>query len=77
MHAAVGADTIVVDKDPRLDVLTAKQAMINKRSAQLTSTGLYKGYRLQVTSTVNREEAFKTKTALLNRFLSLKRLTYK
>jgi len=69
LHAAVGVlDTIVVDKDPRLDVLTTKQAMINKRSAQLTSAGLYKGYRLQVTSTVNREDAFKAKTALLNRF---------
>jgi SPOR domain len=68
LHAAAITDTIVVDKDPRLDVLTAKQAMINKRSAQLTSAGLYKGYRLQVTSTVNREEAFKAKTALLNRF---------
>jgi len=36
------ADTIVVNKDPRLDVLTQKQAIVNKRSQMMTSNGLYK-----------------------------------
>jgi SPOR domain len=62
------ADTIIVRKDARLDVLTAKQAIINKRSAMLTSSGQYRGYRIQVVSTSNRDQAFKIKTDLMNRF---------
>lgn len=61
-------DTIIVRKDPRLDVLTAKQAQINKHLSMMTSNGLYKGFRIQVLSTPSREEAFKMKTDLLTRF---------
>ena len=61
-------DTIIVNKDPRLDLLSAKQALINKRSAMLTSNGMYKGYRLQVVSTNNREQAYKIKSDLLTKF---------
>lgn len=61
-------DTIIVRKDARLDVLTAKQALINKRSAMLTSAGNYRGFRIQVVSTSNREQAFKIKTDLMIRF---------
>ena len=42
------ADTIIVHKDPRINVLTAKQIAINKVTAHLGSNGLFKGYRLQV-----------------------------
>lgn len=65
---AVAADTLIVHKDPRLDLLSAKQALINKYSAMLTGNGLYKGYRIQVISTSSREEAFKIKTELLTKF---------
>ena len=61
-------DTIIVRKDPRLDILTAKQAQINKRTSMMTSGGLYRGFRIQVLSTPSREEAFKMKTDLLTRF---------
>lgn len=61
-------DTIIVHKDARLDVLVQKQAAINKRSAMMTSAGLYKGFRIQVISTSNRDEAIKTKTDLLTNF---------
>lgn len=61
-------DTIIVNKDPRLDLLSAKQALINKRTAMLTSNGMYKGYRLQVVSTNNRELAYKIKSDLLTKF---------
>lgn len=66
--AANANDTIIIRKDARLDVLTAKQIIINKRSAMLTSSGQYKGYRIQVVSTTNREQAFKIKADLLTRF---------
>lgn len=67
-NTASANDTIIVRKDPRLDVLAAKQAQINKRSSMMTSSGLYKGFRIQVLSTPSREEAFKMKTDLLTRF---------
>lgn len=61
-------DTVIVRKDARLDVLTSKQTQINKHASLLTSTGQYKGYRIQVVSTTNREQAFKIKGELLARF---------
>lgn len=73
--SALAGDTILVRKDPRLDVLTAKQAQINKRTAMMTSSGLYRGFRLQVISTVNRDQAFKIKTQLLNWFPEQKTYT--
>jgi SPOR domain len=70
-------DTIIVRKDPRLDVLTQKQAEINKRTSMMTSSGLYKGYRIQVISTTNRDEAIRVKTEVLTRFTDQKAyLTY-
>jgi len=67
-HILLAADTIVVKKDARLDLLTAKQAQINKRTAMLTSNGQYKGFRVQVISTNSRDQAFRVKTELLSRF---------
>ncbi len=70
-------DTIIVRKDPRLDILSDKQAEINKRSSMMTSSGLYKGYRIQVLSTTNRDQANKIKSDVLSRFTDQKAyLTY-
>lgn len=63
-----GQDSIVVKKDPRLDVLSAKQAQINKRTSLVTSSGMIKGFRLQVISTTNRDIALRTKADLLSRY---------
>lgn len=65
---AVAQDSIVVRKDSRLDILNARQASLNKMAARMTSTGLYHGYRLQVLNTQSREEAYRVKTELLQRF---------
>jgi hypothetical protein len=62
------ADTIIVHKDSRIDVLTAKQAAINKVTAHMASNGMFKGYRLQVLNTRSRDDAFKMKAALLENF---------
>ena len=62
------ADTIIVHKDPRIDVLTAKQIAINKVTIHMGSNGLFKGYRLQVLNTRSRDEAFKIKATLLQNF---------
>ena len=61
-------DSIVVTKDPRLDILTQKQSLINKRSAMMTSNGMYKGYRLQLLNSNNRNQAFKLKYDLLTAY---------
>ncbi|MEY2639966.1 MAG: hypothetical protein RIR90_1448 [Bacteroidota bacterium] len=63
-----GQDSIVLKKDPRLDVLSAKQAQINKRTSLVTSSGMIKGFRLQVVSTTNRDVALRTKADLLSRY---------
>lgn len=59
---------VIVRKDPRLDVLNSKQAAINKNSARMSSNGMYKGYRLQIISTRSRDEAFKIKADLIQKF---------
>ena len=61
-------DTIIIHKDPRLDIFTQKQSAVNKLTSKMTSSGLYKGYRLQLLSTRSRDEAFKLKTELLQMF---------
>lgn len=66
--AANASDTIIVRKDPRLDVLTAKQIAINKRNSMMTANGQYKGFRIQLVSTTNREQANKAKSDFLNRY---------
>lgn len=66
----LSADTIIIHKDPRLDIFTAKQSEVNKRTSKMTSNGMYRGYRLQVLSTRSRDEAFKLKSELLQRFPS-------
>jgi hypothetical protein len=61
-------DTIIVHKDSRLDILTEKQAAINKVTSRMSGNGLFKGYRLQVLNTRNRDDAFKLKATLLENF---------
>lgn len=68
-------DTILLIRDIRLDVLTAKQAQTNKRTALMTSAGMYRGYRLQLISTSKREDALKMKTALMQYFPEQKSYT--
>ena len=65
---ASAADTLVVIKDSRLDILSQKQALINKRTSALTSNGKVKGFRIQIISTNSRVEAFNVKALVLSRF---------
>lgn len=67
---AAQKDTIIVSKDARLDILSAKQAEINRNSTKIT-----KGYRLQVITTRKREDAFQIKAELLKRFPDQKTYT--
>lgn len=62
------ADTVMVKKDPRLDILSLKQLQANQRSAMMTPNGLYKGYRIQLASTPRRGDAFARRSELMSRF---------
>ena len=61
-------DSIFVNKDSRLDILTQKQILLNKQAQMQLSNGLYKGYRLQLLSSNNRNQAFKLKYDLLSNY---------
>ncbi|MEO8171964.1 MAG: SPOR domain-containing protein [Sediminibacterium sp.] len=56
-NSVIAADSVIVKKDPRLDILSIKQLQANQRSALMTPNGLYKGFRIQVISTNKRDEA--------------------
>ncbi len=60
--------TVKVTKDFRMDVLATKQGEINRRAARRSSSGQYRGYRIQVYNAQNRDEANAVKAEVLRRF---------
>jgi hypothetical protein len=76
-HAQTEEEVVYTElvRDSRLDELTQKQFQINKAannknalSKYKTSGGKYKGYRLMVLNTNNRELAYQTRGQLSSRF---------
>lgn len=61
-------DTIIVGRDARLEVLSQKQRIVNRKQAMMAGNGLYRGYRIQVISTNQRDQAFRIKAELLTNF---------
>jgi len=66
------ADTIIVKKDARIDVLVSKQIAVNRLSAKMSSGGQFIGYRIQLLNTKSRDEAFKLKGEMLQKFADQK-----
>lgn len=65
------SSTITVHKDPRIDLLVAKQAQINEETSRdARKTG--KGFRLMIISTNSRDEAIAAKTKVYTYFPELK-----
>ncbi len=65
------SSSVIVHKDPRLDLLVKKQAQINEetsRDARRTD----KGFRLMIISTNSRDEAIAAKTKVYTYFPELK-----
>ena len=60
--------SVEVVKDPRIDLLVKKQAQINSISVYKNSRGEFKGYRVMILSTNNRDLAYKTRTDMLRNF---------
>ncbi|HYC40437.1 MAG TPA: SPOR domain-containing protein [Chitinophagaceae bacterium] len=65
------SNTVIVHKDPRLDLLVKKQAQINEETTRY-SKRTAKGFRLMIISTTNREEAIAAKTKIYTYFPELK-----
>jgi hypothetical protein len=67
----VDSNSVIVHKDPRLDLLVKKQATINEvtsREGRRTD----KGFRLMIISTNSRDEAIAAKTKVYTYFPELK-----
>jgi len=65
------SNTVVIHKDPRIDLLVKKQAQINEYTTR-DSRRTAKGYRLLVISTNSRDEAIAAKTKVYTYFPDMK-----
>lgn len=63
--------SVVVHKDPRIDLLVKKQASINSATKKSYGSTM-RGYRLMVINTNNRDEAIAAKTKVYTAFPELK-----
>jgi len=64
-------NTVVVHKDPRLDMLVKKQVQINEETSR-DARRIAKGWRLMVITTNSRDEAIAAKTKIYTYFPELK-----
>jgi hypothetical protein len=65
------SSSVVIHKDPRLDLLVKKQAQINEETSR-NARRTMKGYRLLVINTNKREDAINAKTQVYTYFPELK-----
>ena len=65
------SNSVIVHKDPRLDLLVKKQAEINEEISRNARKNM-KGFRLLVINTNSREEAIAAKTKVYSNFPELK-----
>lgn len=63
--------SVMVHKDPRIDLLVAKQAQINEETSR-DARRTVKGFRLMIISTNSRDEAIAAKTKVYTYFPELK-----
>ena len=70
-QTTIDSSSVVVHKDPRIDLLIKKQAEINEITTR-DSRKIARGFRLLVINTSKREEAITAKTRLYQYFPELK-----
>ena len=70
MRQAFDSNTVVVHKDPRIDLLVKKQIEINEKHPRVTS--LVQGFRILVVSTNDRTKAMDAKAKVYTNFPELK-----
>ncbi|MFN2457524.1 MAG: SPOR domain-containing protein [Chitinophagaceae bacterium] len=70
---ATQAASVIVHKDPRIDILVKKQASINKTAnSKKNYAHTMRGYRLMVINTNKREDAIAAKTKIYTYFPEIK-----
>ncbi len=67
------SSSVIIHKDPRVDLLIKKQAQINEETSKKKTT---KGYRVVVVNSNNRDEAIAAKSKLYQLFPELKSYLY-
>lgn len=67
----VDSNTVIIHKDPRIDLLVNKQAAINEATSR-EGRRTDKGFRLMIISTTSRDEAIAAKTKIYTYFPDLK-----
>ena len=67
----VDTNTVVIQKDSRIDMLVKKQAQVNEETSR-DSRRFVKGFRLMVITTNSRDEAMAAKTKVYTYFPELK-----
>jgi len=70
-HKTVDTPSVIVHKDPRIDLLVKKQIQINEETSR-EARKIGKGYRLLVVNTNKRDEAVAAKTKVYTFFPELK-----
>lgn len=68
---ATDSSTVMIHKDPRIDLLVKKQIQVNEETSR-DARRFVKGYRLMVITTNNRDEAMAAKTKVYTYFPELK-----
>ena len=71
VFAQTDSNSVVVHKDPRIDLLIKKQIEINETTTR-NSRRTAQGYRIQVISTNNRAKALEVKTKMYQQYPELK-----
>jgi hypothetical protein len=66
----VDSSVVVVHVDYRAELLAKKQSQINRLSVYKNSSGQYKGYRIMIINTNNRDLAYKMRGDVLRYFPS-------
>ncbi|HSR37483.1 MAG TPA: SPOR domain-containing protein [Phnomibacter sp.] len=67
-YGQVDSSLVVVHVDYRADLLAKKKSQINKLSVYKNSAGQYKGYRVMIINTNNRDLAYKMRGDVLRYF---------
>jgi hypothetical protein len=69
--SSADTSTVIIHKDPRIDLLMKKQAEINEETSREARRG-NKGFRLMIITTPNRQEALNARARLYQFFPELK-----
>jgi hypothetical protein len=71
IYAQTDSASVIIEKDPRLDLLIKKQAQINEETTRDSRRNI-PGYRIQVINSSDRNKVFSVKTTIYQKYPDLK-----